>query len=145
MTSADVMRDVSAAWKGRDYRMLRDLLHPDGVWFLPDGMQLLVGDRPRFILGLEELIEAIARANTSLDFGDDVYEPLSDAVVLGSCHIRTPLPGRHRGHRDLGRYVFLLEVRDRLFFRSESFSSEDAAREAFGRGWGSSRSGPPRT
>ena len=138
MTSAEVMRGVSAAWKGGDYRTLRDLLHPDGVWFLPDGMRVLVDDRPRFILGLEELTEALARADANLDFGDVVYEPLSEAVVLGSCHIRTPLPGRHGGHHDLGRYIFLLEVRERLFFRSESFPSEDAARQAFGRGWGSS-------
>lgn len=130
MSAADVMRSVSQAWKREDYGWLRELLHPDGTWFLLD-------DNPRFIVGREAFVEAIERAQreTVLDFSNDAYEPLGETVLLGSCEIRTPFPGG-RGGFSTGHYFFLLEVRDGLFARSESFASEQAAREAFARGWG---------
>ena len=128
--AAEVMRNVSVTWKIGDYETLRGLLHPDGMWFLVD-------DNPRFIVGVEEFIDAIARARheTVFDFSNDVYEPLSETILLGSCQIRTPLPGGRGGHI-LGRYHLLLEVRDGLFSRSESFPNEEAARAAFAVGWG---------
>jgi len=124
------MRQVSAAWKQRQYASLRELLHPDGMWFLVD-------DNPRFIVGRDEFVEAIARAQheTVFDFSNDKYEPLSETILLGAAHIRTPLPDGQHGHR-LGRYHFLLEVRDGLFYRSECFPTEAAARAAFATGWG---------
>jgi hypothetical protein len=92
------MRRVSAAWKARQYASLRELLHPDGTWFLVD-------DNPRFIVGRDEFVEAIARAQheTVSDFSNDKYEPLSETILLGAAHIRTPLPDGQHGHR-LGRY-----------------------------------------
>jgi hypothetical protein len=46
-----------------------------------------------------------------------------------------------RGHT-LGRYYLLLEVRDGLFYRSESFPSEAAARAAAAAGWASGVESP---
>src|SRR5689334_2529174 len=102
------MRRASAAWKQRHYALMRNLLHPDGMWFVVD-------DNPRFIVGRDEFVDAIARAQqgTVFDFSNDVYEPLSETILLGAAHIRTPLPDGQHGYR-LGRYHFLLEVRDGL-------------------------------
>jgi ketosteroid isomerase-like protein len=129
--AAEVMRSVSGAWRSRDYEALRALLHPQGIWFLVD-------DHPRFIVGVDQFIEAIATAqqNTVFDFSNDVYEELAEGILLGHCQIRRPIPSPGHGHT-VGRYYFLLEVRDGLFARSESFPTEDVAREAFAKGWSS--------
>jgi ketosteroid isomerase-like protein len=123
------MRQVSITWKRGDYRALRKLLHPEGMWFLVDA-------DPRFILGVSEFIDAIALAQreTVFDFSNDLYEELAEGVLLSQCQIRRPLRGSEHGHT-LGRYFFLLEVRDGLFARSESFPTEVAARDAFEAGW----------
>jgi len=122
------MERVSVAWERGDYDRLRTLLHPAGSWYL-------VTEHPRTITDPDELVEAIrhAKQDTVYDFQPMRYVALSDYVPLGLCYIRTPLAGGS-GHQ-IGRYVFLLEVRDELFYRSECFRTDDEAMAAFEAGW----------
>jgi len=126
----NLMERVGAAWAAGDLELLRSLLHPEGSWMFIDVAPRLIQDR-------DELIRAIRGAQDDARYrlGPITHKPLDGRVVLGSCQVRTTLSGG-KGHR-IARYVFLLEVRDGLFYRSEVFPGEDAARAAFARGWGS--------
>jgi ketosteroid isomerase-like protein len=124
------MERVGAAWAGGHLDLLRPLLHPEGTWAFVD-------DRPRVINDPDELVEAIRELQR-----DPLYRvsnvrhtPLTDQIVLGTCQVRTAMRNS-RGHRS-ARYHLLLEVRDGLFYRSESFPSEAAARAAAEAGWAS--------
>ena len=133
MTSLDdlkLMERVGAAWAGGDLGVLRSLLHPAGTWAFVD-------DSPRVIHDPDELIEASRKVQR-----DPIYQVsnirhmrLTDRVLLGSCQVRTAMR-RSRGHR-VARYFLLLEVRDGLFYRSESFANEDVARATAEQGWAS--------
>lgn len=129
------MERVGAAWAGRDLDVLRPLLHPAGSWAFVD-------DRPRVITDPDELVEAIRELQQ-----DPLYQvsnvrhtPLTDRIVLGSCQVRTAMRNS-RGHT-VAQYFLLLEVRDGLFYRSESFPSEVAARAAVDAGWASEVAAP---
>ena len=126
-----MMDEAGAAWANGDLDVLRARLHPEGTWAFVD-------DRPRVINDPDRLIDAIREIQQ-----DGLYQlssirhtPLSDRVVLGTCQVRTSIRGR--GGHNVRHYYLLLEVRDGLFYRSESFPSENGARAAFERGWGSS-------
>ena len=124
------MERVSAAWVAGDYEALRELLHPEGVWFLVSASSRMYFDPDEFVDAIRD-----AREHTVYEFNPMTHDPLGARVLLGSCFIRTPIPAAGVGH-NMSRYTFLLEVRDGLFFRSETFASEQEARSAFLRGWG---------
>jgi ketosteroid isomerase-like protein len=129
-----VMERVSVAWEGGDYETLRSLLHP-----------YVVVEKPRMITDPDELVDAIrdAQQRTAYQFRPTKYVELSEHVLLGTCTIRTAVRG---GGHIVAPYVFLLEVRDELFYRRELFPSQQAAHEAFESGWESdtTTTGPSR-
>jgi ketosteroid isomerase-like protein len=128
--AVNLMERVGAAWAAGDLVLLRSLLHPGGSW-------MFIDIDPRLIQDRDELIRAIrdAQDDAMYRLGPITHKPLDGRVVLGSCQVRTTLRGG-AGHR-IARYVFLLEIRDGVFYRSEIFPGEDAARAAFARGWAS--------
>lgn len=128
-----LMEKVGAAWAGGDLQGLRVLLYPAGSWAFVD-------DGPRVINDPDELVDAIRelRRDPIYQVSKITHTPLTDRIVLGSCQVRTAMRNS-RGHM-VARYFLLLEVRDGLFYRSESFPSEDAARAAFERGWATASS-----
>jgi len=128
-----VMESAGAAWASGDLDALHRLLHPDGTWAFVDA-------KPRMIKGPERLLEAIRELQHDglYQVINVTHEPLSEHVVLGKCQVRTSF--RDRGGHRVARYVLLLEVRDGLFYRSESFPNESAARAAFADGWGPKQS-----
>jgi hypothetical protein len=125
------MERVGAAWAAGNLRVLRPLLHPEGSWAFVD-------DSPRVINDPDELVDAIRelRRDPIYQVSNVRHTPLTDQILLGTCQVRTAMRNS-RGHR-LARYYLLLEVRDGLFYRSESFPSEAAARAAAEAGWASS-------
>lgn len=124
------MKRVTLAWETSDYPTLRKLLHSHGAW-------VFISDETRIVFDPDELVEAIryAQERTNYKLYTVTHTALGRQVVLGSAYIRTPAGPGGVGHR-LGRHVFLCGVRDSLFFRSESFRTEEEARAAFEAGWG---------
>jgi ketosteroid isomerase-like protein len=123
------MERVGAAWSSGDLDALRALLHPDGSWAFVDA-------RPRVIQDTDRLLDAIRELQSDglYQVSNITHQSLSEHVLLGTCQVRTSIRGR--GGHSLAPYFLLLEVRDGLFYRSESFPNESSARAAFARGWG---------
>jgi hypothetical protein len=119
------MERVGVAWEHGDYEALLELLNPEGAW-------VFVTDQARVISGPTKLVEALRKAQETTNY--KVYsvdnQQLSDSLFLSISVIRTPVSGDAGGH-DLGRHVFLNEVRDGLLYRREHFVTETEARAAF--------------
>jgi hypothetical protein len=127
-TSAlDVISAMADAWRGQNYDRLATLLHPEGAWEFVGGGGVVITDP-------KQLIDAIRAANrdTAYHLGEFTFEQLGDTTVLACTSARLQHGRQGHSHRPV---FFLCEVRDDRFYRSQAFSSAEAARTAFSSGW----------